>query len=166
MAEANVNASGTPQASLPVVDVQLLQTMLAVLLEEKSLEAAEKKEKRRVAEQRNEARQKLAQYNEQEEKKKQTICTHLKGGKGPKNAKVDYALYHHTFPDTSTYIRCQICGMKWRKGDTTELLTRHGKQVDNHTGIGWKEAIKMLSESTNTPTSSEIPMVARPTLTE
>ena len=79
-----------------------------------------------------------------------------------KSPTVDYAVYFHTFLDAKSYIRCQICGMKWRKDDTAETLIRYGKPVPNHTGIGWKEAVQMAKKSTNTPSASEVRVVATP----
>lgn len=89
---------------------------------------------------------------------KQSICTHLKGGKHRmKNSAKDYAVYAHTFIDGVTKIKCQICGMKWVMEDTDEYLVRHGKQIPNHTGIGWRGALAMVGDSTNKESSSEIP---------
>src|SRR5438445_56791 len=94
-----------PAASaLPTNDMQLLLTMVQLLLEEKAELLSEKKATKVRNEAKDQAYRKIAEYNVEEEQKKQKICTHLKGGKGPKNAKVDYAVYHHTFPDSTTYI--------------------------------------------------------------
>lgn len=153
--ETHAQGTAPVATAIPQNDISLLMTMVQLLLEEKAEMLAEKKQLKTRNEAKDQAYRKLAEYNVEEEIKKQKICTHLKGGKGPKNAKVDYAVYHHTFPDSTTYIRCQICGMKWKKGDTIEKIRRFGKDVENHTGIGWREAVKMLTESTNTPTMSE-----------
>jgi hypothetical protein len=94
---------------------------------------------------------------------KQARCRHLKGGKNrSKVQKIDYAVYPFTFSDADTYVRCQICGMKWRKNDTKEFLSRADKKgkihkIANHTKIGWHEAMEMVEMSSNTAGSSEIP---------
>jgi len=94
---------------------------------------------------------------------KQARCKHLKGGRrGPKAGVKDYAVGIHTFIDQSTIIKCHLCGMKWRRDDTVEYLYRKGKKIRNHTRIGWEEASAMVAQSTNTQTSSEIPMDATP----
>ena len=163
MSNQNNQGNGPVASAIPQTDVQLLMTMVQLLMEEKAELLADKKQQKLRNAAKDEAYQKLSDYNVEEEHKKQTICTHLKGGRGPKNAKVDYALYHHTFPDASTYIRCQICGMKWKKGDTEETIRRFGKDQPNHTGISWRQAVQLLASSTNTPTTSEVPMkVATP----
>jgi hypothetical protein len=89
---------------------------------------------------------------------KQARCKHRKGGKnGPKNATVDYAVSQHTYINAETVIRCLICGAKWHPEDTVEWLVRGGKEISNHTKIGWAEACAMVEQSSNTATSSEIP---------
>jgi hypothetical protein len=94
---------------------------------------------------------------------RQSRCKHLKGGRrGPKAGVKDYAVGVHTFIDQVTVIKCQLCSMKWRKDDTVEFLYRKGKKIKNHTRIGWAEASAMVAQSTNTATSSEIPMDATP----
>ena len=82
-------------------------------------------------------------------------CKHLKGGSmrklgpdgrwiwdkysGPSfGAHKDYAIRDHTFSDNSRVIRCTICGQKWTK-DSPD----------------WKEALRMSSESSSTPSTSE-----------
>lgn len=160
MSEQTQQTQGkAPVATVPATDMALLQQMVAILLEEKAEASAEKKEKRRIHEARVKSRENLSQYNLEQKIKAQSICTHLKGGKpsadNPRSAKIDYAVGHHTFPDHTSAIRCHICGMLWKRKDTVDFLQRGGKQVVNHTGIGWLEAVKMLRESTNTPTASE-----------
>jgi hypothetical protein len=86
----------------------------------------------------------------------------MKGvGKGPAPFKDDFAVYLHTYIDKRSVIRCFICGMKWRVEDTAEILTRNGHKIVNHTKVGWREATQMLSRSTNTPSSSEIPLLVQ-----
>jgi hypothetical protein len=52
--------------------------------------------------------------------------------------------------------------MKWRNLDTPEFLFRKGKKVENHTGIGWKQAYGMVQESTNTAAASEVQLNTQP----
>lgn len=92
---------------------------------------------------------------------RQARCRHLKGATSTaKNPTIDYAVYQHTFISADTYIRCQICGMRWRPQDTVEYLVRGGRKIANHTKIGWREAFNMTRQSTNTATTSEIPFSA------
>lgn len=161
------------ESTIPANDVQLLLQMVKLLVEEKAIAAEEKKEKLRVQQARDESHRKIAQYNEAEERKKQTYCTHLKNQPmrnyfTPKSPKIDYAVSHHHFPDGKTYVRCLICGAKWHKGDTDEFIFIGGKKLQNWTGIGWDKALKMVVESTNTSTSSEIPFtnVMNPTTSQ
>jgi hypothetical protein len=94
---------------------------------------------------------------------KQARCKHLKGGKrGPKNQNLDYAVSKHLFIHAVEYIRCLVCGMRWFPNDTVEYLVRTNdktgvvSKISNHTHIGWREAIKMTEQSTNTQTKSEM----------
>ena len=90
---------------------------------------------------------------------KQATCRHLKGvGKHtPKGAmqRIDYAVYLHRFVDFSERIQCRICAAKWRKGDTAEYFLRGGRQIPNHTHIGWLEAMRMVDQSSDTYTACE-----------
>jgi hypothetical protein len=89
---------------------------------------------------------------------KQATCKHLKGGRNRRrNAIKDFNVYLFSYIDGEVVIKCHDCKMKWRPTDTTERVVRNGKVYKNHTGIGWREALNMVSESTNTPSSSEIP---------
>jgi hypothetical protein len=113
-------------------------------------------------EQRKAARQKQHDRNAKDEDSKyllkQARCKHLKGGKkGPKNNQKDYSVYQFSFISGETVIRCQLCGMRWRMQDTVDFLVRNKRKVSNHTKIGWREAVTMCDQSTNTPSSSEIP---------
>jgi hypothetical protein len=73
-------------------------------------------------------------------------CSHRKGdGKvGSGAITTDYNVSMHTFPDASKRIRCNGCGKKWFPGKD-----------------GWKEAVEMVKQSTNIPSSSEIGMRAK-----
>lgn len=92
---------------------------------------------------------------------KQQNCKHLKGGRVKSKTGVkDYALFHHMYIDKTQIIGCFICKMRWKPGDTDEFLVRHGRKIRNHTQIGWVKANEMFSQSSNTPSSSEIPQTA------
>lgn len=146
-------------------DLALLQQMVSILLEEKMEALAEKKEKSRILAARDASRRELSTYNIEQKKKAQTMCTHLKGGRidehHPRGPLTDYAVYHHTYPNGATAIRCLICGSLWKKKDTAEYLLRDGKRIPNHTNAGWVDAVRMLRQSTNTPTASETNVSAR-----
>jgi len=87
----------------------------------------------------------------------------LKGGKhGPKSGVIDYNVGLHTYINGENIIKCNSCMMKWKVNDTIEFLVRGGRKIANHTKIGWQQAQAMLNQSTNTPTSSEVPMEAKP----
>lgn len=156
-------AQGIAPAEVPAVPAaqpinqEVLLSLVQLLLAERQDAILEKQEKLRARQARDEQRRINAEYNEAEVKEKQRICTHKKGGtRGPKSTKLDYAVYFHTFTDGSSYIRCLICGAKWKSTDTKEYLVRRGQKVPNHTGIGWAEAHQMLGQSTNSPSSSEV----------
>lgn len=79
------------------------------------------------------------------ERPSQDDCKHLKGngnkGNGPgiSYPRLDYAVWHHVFPDSTQLIACAICGKRWHEEDPD-----------------WTTAVAMLKESTNTTTASEI----------
>jgi hypothetical protein len=152
-----VPPASTVPAMPAVFDPQAMMNLIQLLLMQQQEVLMEKQEKARAQKARDDARRVAAEYNEADVKKSQELCTHKKGGKrGPKSTKLDYAVYFHTFVDNSSYIRCQICGMKWKEKDTDEYLVRRGEKIKNHTGIGWKKAFEMLGQSTNSPSSSEV----------
>ena len=98
---------------------------------------------------------------------KQARCKHLKGGRrGPKGQHKDYAVYQHRFIAFNDCIRCRVCGMQWLREDTVDYLVRtdkRGKKVKiaNHTHKGWREAMEMCDQSTDTMSASEsLPNVA------
>lgn len=169
MTEQNKPGQGTPPAPVepaaPPTDAATLQLLVQLMLAERQDALIEKQERQRANKVRDDQRRINAEYSIAEKQKVQTICTHKKGGKGLRSPKTDYAVYAHTFTNNVAYIRCQICGAKWRNVDTTEFLIRKGEKVPNHTRIGWREALSMLSESTNTPSSSEVMMAAQPIAT-
>jgi hypothetical protein len=157
--EQNVSV---PKTEAPVSDSALLANLVQLLLSERKEALEEKKERERARQAREAQRRINSEYAIAEKLNIQKLCTHKKGGRGLKSPKVDYAVYFHTFTDATSYIRCQICGMKWRNVDTPEYLIRRGKKIPNHTGIGWKEAYQMVAESTNTASSSEVQLSAKP----
>lgn len=69
----------------------------------------------------------------------QDACPHLKGGRlrGPRK---DYSVNLHTFVDGSKKITCTICRKKWTP-DSPD----------------WENAVSMVEQSTNRPSSSEVP---------
>ena len=92
---------------------------------------------------------------------RQARCSHLKGQTSTaNNPTIDYAVYQHTFVNADTVIKCRYCAMKWRPEDTVEFLVRKGKKIANHTKIGWREAKLMVKQSTDKPSTSEIPFSA------
>ena len=110
----------------------------------------------------NEARAKQRAFNAKNRNEKsfakQQRCKHLKGGKVKSKTGVkDYALFHHTYIDKSQLVGCFICKMRWKPGDTPEYLVRNGRRIRNHTKIGWLEVNQLFSDSSNTPSMSEIP---------
>lgn len=164
-----VRQPGTSPASVPsapVSDQATLQMLVQLMLAERQEQLEQRREQQIARAERDKQRRMNAEYNEAEKKQSQSLCTHKKGGKGLKGPKVDYAVSFHTFVSADSYIRCLICGMKWKNTDTDETLTRRGKQIPNHTGIGWKAAYKMLQESSNTATSSEVQLSTRPVVFE
>jgi hypothetical protein len=143
-------------------DAATLQMLVQLLLAERQDALEERKAKAAQILAREKQRQIAAEFLIKGKIQSQELCTHKKGGKGIKGPKVDYAISFHTFSNAESYIRCLICGMKWKNKDTDEYLVRRGKQVKNHTGIGWKKAYGMLGESSNTATSSEVQLTTRP----
>lgn len=161
MTEQTKSGQGTPEPA-QATDAATLQMLVQLLLAERQDALQEREERKRVNKVRDDQRRKNADYVVADKINSQSLCTHKKGGKGLKSPKVDYAVYAHTFTNNVAYIRCQICGMKWRNVDTKEFLVRGGRKIENHTGKGWREALDMLGESTNTPSSSEIQMATQP----
>ena len=143
-------------------DAATLQFLVQLLLAERQQALEERQERQRANKARDEQRRINAEYAVAEKNKSQAMCTHLKGAKGLKGRITDYAVYAHTFTDNVAYIRCQVCGAKWRNQDTVEYLVRKGQKIPNHTKIGWAEALKMLAETSNTPSSSEVTMATQP----
>jgi hypothetical protein len=157
---------GTTPAALPQAavstDLAALSVLVQLLLAERQEQLLEKQE--RVKNLQERAKQESANTEQELARKReaQSLCTHRKGGRGLKGPKIDYAVSFHTFVDASSYIRCLICGAKWKNTDTVEYLVRRGQKVPNHTHMGWAEAYKMLGESSNTATASEVQLNTSP----
>ena len=151
-----------PAAALDSGTVNLLSQFLTLMAQRETRELA--KEQAQVDAEKSRSAQRAKNAKEQDVKviARQARCKHKKGGQsGPKNSNVDYAIGVHTFPSAETVIRCLICGVRWRQGDTKEYFLRVDKdgkerKISNHTHIGWREAVEMFNQSTNTKTSSEI----------
>jgi hypothetical protein len=136
------------------MNAQLLQILIA----QQARLAAKDQQEEDAKQARDAQRKKNAQDHTAKDLLRQARCTHLKGGrKGPRSQVRDYAVGLHTFIDSKFSIRCFLCKMEWKIKDTQEFLFRKGKKIPNHTKLGWFEASKMLEQTTNTPTSSEIP---------
>ena len=149
--KASAPISAAPAAP---TDTQSLAALVQLLLADRQEQLLERQAKAAALAEREKQRKINAEFQEKRKRDSQAICTHKKGGKNWKGA-LDYAVNHHTFVNGESYIRCLICGAKWKEQDTAEYLVRRGQKVPNHTKIGWIEAMRMLSDTTNTPTSSE-----------
>jgi hypothetical protein len=147
---ATESQASATQAVPQTEDAKTLQLLVQLLLAERQEAMQDRKAQSEARLERDKQRRINADYNVAEKRQSQALCSHKKGGKGLRGPRVDYAISFHTFVSAESYIRCLICGMKWKNTDTAEFITRRGKKIENHTGIGWKEAYKMLSESTNT----------------
>lgn len=150
----NAPAQEDPQIAL--AKIMLRREARLIAAEEEAQRAAEQKQRQRDAN---------AQSHDEDLKHKQRTCKHLKGGKSRLRTQAkDYAVYMHTFINGKTHIKCFLCKMKWLPTDTREFLTRSNRQVPNHTKLGWDDAVQMQGESSNQPSSSEIPMNATPSV--
>lgn len=148
-----------PMAIPPAAAPSQLDSLLQILIQQQARLAIKDQQEDEAKKARDKQREKNAQDHTAKDLLRQARCTHLKGGrKGPRSQVRDYAVYLHTFIDSKYSIKCFICKMEWKIKDTTEFLFRKGKKVSNHTRTGWFEASKMLEQTTNTPSSSEIPL--------
>ena len=143
--------------------LDILLTLMATK-EARIAEDEQNKETARLA--RNAQREKSSKAHVEKQLVKQARCRHLKGGKlGPLGGVPNYNVTMHTFIQNIVVGKCNNCGMKWQPGDTPEFLFRlDGKgvkrRIANHTKQGWTEFQAMQIQSTNTPTSSEVPLQA------
>jgi len=167
----NVNVPSEPVAPVTPLNLeQAVAMLLQMQVENQKLtqmmfqREARKEQEEQAFIQRIEQRDKQRKLNAREFDRTRLLtqaqCKHQKGlGKGSiKGPVVDYAVYLHTFIDHSQTIKCRICKMSWRPGDTKEFLMINGKQVTNHTKVGWGEAVEMTKQSTDKESSSEAPL--------
>lgn len=156
-------ASASSQPAVPETDFQLLAK---IMLQREARQALKEQQEEDAKQQRDKKREQNAQSVFQDAQFHQSQCRHLKGGKfrRPTQAK-DFAVYIHTYINAERVIKCQLCGAKWKIRDTKEFLFRYGQKIPNHTGIGWQEAMDMLAQTSNMPSSSEVPMNATPVAT-
>lgn len=155
-----------PQPTAPATPASTksdLQLLAEIMLQREARAALKEKQEQDQKDAREKQREINAKSHFDDAQANQQRCKHLKGGKfrRPTQAK-DFAVYIHTYINAERVIKCQLCGAKWKIRDTKEFLFRYGKKVPNHTGIGWAEAMDMLAQSSNQPSSSEIPMNATP----
>jgi hypothetical protein len=155
-----VNTPAVTAAAVPSTDAATLQMLVQLLLAERQEAMLERQSRTERRIEQDKQHKMNAEQLLKDKKTSQSLCTHKKGGKGLKGPKVDYAVSFHTFVGSQSYIRCLVCGMKWKNTDTAEFLTRRGEKIPNHTGISWKEAYRMVTESSNTATSSEVMLTA------
>jgi hypothetical protein len=159
VAQAPVAPAAPAMTAAEQMNAQLLQ----ILIQQQARLAAKDQQEEEARLARAKQREKNSQDHTAKDLLRQARCSHLKGGrKGPRSQVRDYAVYIHTYIDSHYEIRCFICKMIWKINDTAEFLVRRGKKIANHTKMGWFEASKMLEQTTNTPSSSEIPMQATP----
>lgn len=152
-----------PVPTVQTVEKTQMDMLLNILIQQQARLAMKDQQEEESRKVRDKQREKNSADHTAKDLLRQARCTHLKGGrKGPRNQVRDYAIYLHTYIDSSYTIRCFICKMTWKINDTVEFLVRKGKKIANHTKIGWFEATKMLEQTTNTPSSSEIPLQATP----
>lgn len=141
--------------------LHLLATKEARIAEEEQA-----KETSRLA--RNAQREKSSAAHVEKQLVKQARCRHLKGGKlGPLGGVPNYNVTLHTFINNRVEGKCNNCSMRWEPNDTKEFLFRKDgtgklRKIANHTKQGWEEFQAMFTQSTNTPTSSEVPLQAMP----
>lgn len=156
--DGQVKQSGSGQASTPhTVEPNKTDALVELLLRQQARDAAKEEAEVLRKETRNKQRDINASQHGQKRLIKQMNCGHKKGGKNAKAGLVDFNVYIHTYINKEQVIRCCSCGMKWKAEDTVEFLVRNGRQIKNHTGKGWKEAVAMLSQTSNKPSTSEIP---------
>jgi len=158
VAQGSVNPAATPDL------IAALMATVATLAKQSEIAAAREARLARTEEEeeaRKQARKEQYERNRSGENtgviERQSKCLHLKGGKfRNRNGVKDFAVYFHRFIDNTQYVKCFLCKMKWYQTDTAEVIIRGGTARKNHTGIGWREAVLMLRDSTNQPSSSEM----------
>jgi hypothetical protein len=138
--------------------------LLLTLLATKEARIAEDEENKEIARKaRNAQREKSSAAHVEKQLVKQARCRHLKGGKlGPLGGVPNYNVTLHTYINNRVEGKCNNCSMRWEPQDTKEFLVRKGRKIPNHTKQGWDEFRAMFTQSTNTPTSSEVPLQVQP----
>ena len=152
-------STGAAAPSVPASTQNKLELLLELMLkkEEASLvrEKAERDRSTQIATQ----REKTQSHEAYKVIMLQASCKHLKGGRRLKaDSKIDYNVTLHVFPDGVWQIKCLTCCARWRKQDTAEFFIRGSKKIPNHTKMGWQEAMRLVDQSTNTFSSSEVNM--------
>lgn len=147
-----------PQAQpAPAQTASSTEQLLQVIMRREARQSEKEEAIEQAKANRSKQREVNARQHSQKRLRKQQTCKHKKGGHNARAGVVDYGVYLHTYIDNEQVIKCFICGMKWKRGDTKEYIVRNGRQIPNHTKQGWAEACEMLSQTTNRPSSSEIP---------
>jgi hypothetical protein len=161
VAPVPVAPANLEQAMAMLIQMQVEnQKLTQMMFQREARKDAEEKAFAERIEQRDRQRRLNAREFGRQQMANQAGCKHQKGlGKGSiKGPVVDYAVYLHTFIDHSQTIKCRICKMSWRPGDTKEFLMVNGQKVKNHTNYGWAEAVEMTKQSTDKESSSEAPL--------
>lgn len=141
--------------------------LIKIMLQREMRLAKEEELKAIQKDKRDKQREFNAKHHYDAKIERQVKCRHKKGGRsGPKSQVTDFAVYYHTFINNEAVIKCMLCGAKWKVNDTKQYLVRNGKHIPNHTKIGWEEAMVMVGQSTNTPTSSEVPLMVQSAVTD
>lgn len=156
-------AKSLTAAGVDASTINMLAQVLSLIAAKEARELQKEEQALEHQKQRDTRRAENAKGEEYKRIATQAKCTHRKGGSAVKDSKLDYNVGTHTFPDGTCVISCLSCRAKWRKDDTAEYFLRKGRKVANHTHIGWREAVNMYRQSTNTITKSEIdPAVLMP----
>jgi len=149
-------AKSLSAAGVDASTINMLAQVLSLIAAKEARELQKEEQGLVHQKQRDQRRAENAKGEEYKRIATQAKCTHRKGGTAVKDSKLDYNVGTHTFPDGTCVISCLTCRAKWRKDDTAEYFLRKGRKVANHTHIGWREAVNMYRQSTNTITKSEI----------
>ncbi len=157
-----MHRSPTPEAQPAGLNASQADLLLKVMFEREARLAREEAAIQTARAAKEKQREKNQSQHADKDLIRQARCLHLKGGKKRLGNRKDPNLVIHTYIDAVSVIKCATCGMRWKVRDTVDFLFRDGQKIKNHTKMGWAEARAMLEESTNTPTSSEIPLQTRP----
>jgi hypothetical protein len=133
-----------------------VEQMLALLLAREAKVAAKEAALEKRLEERDELRRRESEKMTESMINTQRDCKHLKGSNTRRRGQQkDPNVYMHTFGDGARMIKCNSCRAKWFPQDNAEFLTRSGSKIPNWTGIGWRQAVEMLEESSNRASSTE-----------